>query len=242
MRTRRLDRPNLTGQLDVSRATGLVATIGAGDPNAFATELLKLFDDAQSVTQCTVSAHEFGNRPCTISVADHCGGRYLRDVADTYARHFYSLDGNQKVISTASRAPHRHDLLLHQQTGDEIGHEAYRAACYRGPEVSDRLSLLMEPNDATWLSINLYRAHGSGHFQPREIASIEYGMSPLNAAPDTFQGRPGTGGITLLDGYAPSIALHCPGGPAEPARRRHRVTNPPSGVRSFRLIARRAAS
>jgi len=180
MRTWRLERPNLTGQLDVSRATGLVAAIGAGDPNAFATELLKLFDEALSVTQCTVFAYEFGNRPRTMSVADHRGGRYLRDVADTYARHFYSLDGNQKVISTASHTPHRHDLLLHQQAGDEIGHEAYRAACYRGPEVSDRLSLLMQPNDATWLSINLYRAHSSGHFQPREIASIEV-LAPLIA-------------------------------------------------------------
>lgn len=180
MRTWRLERPNLTGQLDVSRATGLVASIGAGDPNAFAAEVLKLFDDALSVTQCTVFAYEFGNRPRTMSVADHRGGRYLRDVADTYARHFYALDGNQTIVSTASRGPHRHDVLLHQQTGDEIGHEAYRAACYRGPDVSDRLSLLMQPNDAIWLSINLYRAHRCGHFQTREIAAIE-ALAPLIA-------------------------------------------------------------
>jgi len=180
MRTWRLERPNLTGQLDVSRATGLITAIGASDPNAFAAEVLKLFDDAFAVRQCTVFTYEFGNRPRTMSVADHRGGRYLRDVADTYARHFYALDGNQKIVSTASHGPQRRDVLLHQQTGDEIGHEAYRAACYRGPDVSDRLSLLMQPNEATWLSINLYRAHSSGHFQSREIAAIE-ALAPLIA-------------------------------------------------------------
>ena len=71
-------------------------------------------------------------------------------------------------------------VLLHQQAGDEIGHDAYRAACYRGPDVSDRLALLMQPNDSTWLSINLYRAHRSGAFQPREIAAIET-LAPLIA-------------------------------------------------------------
>ncbi|MCR5896600.1 MULTISPECIES: LuxR C-terminal-related transcriptional regulator [Burkholderia] len=161
MRTWRLERANLAAQLDVSRATRLVAAIGCNEPNAFAAEILKLFDDALSITQCTIFAYEFGNRPRTMSVADHRGGRYLRDLADTYAQHFYALDGNQ-------------------QAGDEIDHEAYRAACYRGPDVSDRLALLMQPGDATWLSINLYRAHRSGAFQPREIAAIE-ALAPLIA-------------------------------------------------------------
>ncbi|MBF5011781.1 helix-turn-helix transcriptional regulator [Burkholderia pseudomultivorans] len=180
MRTWRLERPNPTGQLHVSRATSLVAAIGSSEPNAFATEVLKLFDDALSVTQCTVFAYEFGNRPRTVSVADHRGGRYLRDVADTYARHFYALDGNQTIVSSAQRRTRRRDLLLHRQAGDEIGHDAYRAACYRDPDVSERLSLLMQPDDAVWLSINLYRAHRSGAFEPRAIAEIE-ALAPLIA-------------------------------------------------------------
>ncbi|CAB3757804.1 LuxR family transcriptional regulator [Burkholderia sp. MSh2] len=180
MRTWRLERATLTGQLDVARATGLVAAIGGNEPNAFAAEILKLFDSALSITQCTIFAYEFGNRPRTMSVADHRGGRYLRDVADTYARHFYALDGNQPIVSTAHRGARRHDLLLHRQAGDEIGHEAYRAACYRGPDVSDRLALLTQPDDTTWLSINLYRAHRSGAFLPREIAAIET-LAPLIA-------------------------------------------------------------
>ncbi|AOJ24181.1 MULTISPECIES: helix-turn-helix transcriptional regulator [Burkholderia] len=180
MRTWRLERPTLNAQLDISRATRLVAAIGGHEANAFAAEVLKLFDAALSITQCTIFAYEFGNRPRTMSVADHRGGRYLRDVADTYARHFYALDGNQPIVSAAHRGTHRHDLLLHQQAGDEIAHEAYRAACYRGPDVSDRLALLVQPDDATWLSINLYRAHRSGAFQPREIAAIET-LAPLIA-------------------------------------------------------------
>ncbi|ARF86198.1 LuxR C-terminal-related transcriptional regulator [Burkholderia cenocepacia] len=180
MRTWRLERPTFSAQLDVSRATRLVAAIGGNEPDAIAGEILRLFDDALSITQCTIFAYEFGNRPRTLSVADHRGGRYLRDVADTYARHFYALDGNQPIVSAAWRGTHRHGVLLHQQAGDEIDHEAYRAACYRGPDVSDRLALLMQPDDATWLSINLYRAHRSGAFQPREIATIE-ALAPLIA-------------------------------------------------------------
>ncbi|WP_175901973.1 helix-turn-helix transcriptional regulator [Burkholderia seminalis] len=180
MRTWRLERPTLNAQLDISRATRLVAAIGGHEPNAFAAEILKLFDDALSITQCTIFAYEFGNRPRTMSVADRRGGRYLRDVAETYARHFYALDGNQPIVSAAHRGTHRDDLLLHQQAGDEIDHEAYRAACYRGPDVSDRLALLVQPDEATWLSINLYRARHGGAFQMREIAAIET-LAPLIA-------------------------------------------------------------
>lgn len=104
MRTWRLKRPNLSGQLDVSRATGLVAAIGGSEPNAFAAERLKLFDDALAVTLCTIFADEFGNRPRTVSVADHRDGRYLRDAADTSVRHFHALDGNQQIVSVAARS------------------------------------------------------------------------------------------------------------------------------------------
>ncbi|MCA3824127.1 MAG: LuxR family transcriptional regulator, partial [Burkholderia sp.] len=57
MRTWRLERPTLNAQLDVSRATRLVAAIGGNEPNAFAAEVLTLFDDAVSITQCTIFAY-----------------------------------------------------------------------------------------------------------------------------------------------------------------------------------------
>jgi hypothetical protein len=42
MRSWRLDRPNLSGHLDLSRATSLVSAIGSTDASAFAAEVLKL--------------------------------------------------------------------------------------------------------------------------------------------------------------------------------------------------------
>ncbi|UVE66175.1 hypothetical protein L2Y90_03335 [Burkholderia pyrrocinia] len=104
----------------MSRATRRVAAIGGNEPNAFAAEVLKLFDDTLSITQCTIFAYESGNRPRTMSVADHRDSSYLRDLADTYARYFYALDGDRQIVSTAHRDTRRHDLLLHQQAGDEI--------------------------------------------------------------------------------------------------------------------------
>src|SRR6516165_12166090 len=123
MRSWRLDRPVSQGQLDLGRATGLVSSIGSDDSNALAAEVLKLLGDIAAISQCTIFAYEFGNRPRTVSVADHRGGRFLRDVADTYARHFYALDGNQKIVSSAHSARNEKPgamLVLHQQTSDEI--------------------------------------------------------------------------------------------------------------------------
>jgi len=180
MRSWRLDRPATSGQLDLSRATSLMLSIGATDANAFASEVLKLTSGVAGISQCTVFAYEFGNRPRTMSVADHRGGRYLRDVADTYASRFYALDGNQRIVSAAGSRRHGSSLLLHQQTSDDIAHEGYRAACYHQPNVSDRLSLLLQPAEDIWLSVNLYRDHSRGQFQVREIEQLE-AMAPLIA-------------------------------------------------------------
>ncbi|WP_250490842.1 LuxR C-terminal-related transcriptional regulator [Caballeronia sp. INML2] len=180
MRSWRLDRVSSNGQLDLSRATGLVSSIGSEDSNALAAEVLKLLGDVASISQCTIFAYEFGNRPRTVSVADHRGGRFLRDVADTYARHFYALDGNQKIVSSARNDKPGSMLVLHRQTSEDIAHEAYRAACYHQPNVSDRVSLLVQPSADLWLSVNLYRDTRFGNYHPREIALIE-AMAPLIA-------------------------------------------------------------
>lgn len=179
MRSWRLDRPSLAGHLDLSRATSLVSAIGGEDPNAFAAEVLKLVGDASGISQCTVFAYEFGNRPRTVSVADHRGGRYLRDVADIYAKRFYALDGNQAIVATTE--PHRSStVLLHEQHSDDVLHDDYRAACYHQPDVSGRLSVMLQPSQGIWLSVNLYRDRRRGHFQPREVALIE-AFAPLIA-------------------------------------------------------------
>jgi hypothetical protein len=84
---------------------------------------------------------------------DHRGGRFLSNVADTYAKTFYALDGNQTIISSA-RPPKPHSaVLLHQQTIEDIAHEGYRAACYHQPDVSRLLSLLPQPSQDIWLSV-----------------------------------------------------------------------------------------
>jgi hypothetical protein len=69
------------------------------------------------------------NRPRTVSVADHRGGRFLSNVADTYAKTFYALDGNQTIISSARPPKPDSAVLLHQQAIEDIAHEGYRAAC-----------------------------------------------------------------------------------------------------------------
>lgn len=175
-----LDRPARSGTLDLSHVTNLVAAIGHADHTSFAGEVLKTLSESAHISQCTIFAYEFGNRPRTVSVADHRGGRFLRDVADVYSRLFYSLDGNQGIVTNSSTAKSGGPIIIHQQTSEDITHEGYRAACYHNPKVSDRLSLLLQPGDDIWLSINLYRDSAHANFQPREIEFIET-VAPLIA-------------------------------------------------------------
>jgi len=160
--------------------TGLVAAIGNDDSSSLAAAVLQTLGDEISVSQCTIFAYEFGNRPRTVSVADYRGGRFLRDVADTYTRLFYALDGNQKILSAANTEKPGSGIMLHQQTGEDILHEGYRAACYNQPNVSDRLALLVQPVENIWLSINLYRNRDRGNFLRGEIALVE-ALAPLIA-------------------------------------------------------------
>lgn len=146
-------------------------SIAHPDADALAASILKTVGDALPVAQCTIFAYEFDARPRTVSAADHRGGRFLRDVADRYATHFYALDGNRAIIGRGSQT--RDALVLHQQQSEEIENEAYRAACYAQPNVSDRLSLLVQPMDSVWLSINLYRDSAYGSFAAGELEHVE---------------------------------------------------------------------
>ncbi|WP_321885478.1 helix-turn-helix transcriptional regulator [Paraburkholderia bannensis] len=183
MRYWRLDRTrpaSASGSFDLARVTSLVAAIGGDNANALATEVLNLLGPATSVSQCTVFAYEFGNRPRTVSVADHRGGRFLRDVADTYSRLFYALDGNQRIVTGDGESQDKaaSSLVLHWQSSDDIAHDGYRQTCYATPNVSDRLSLLMQPAADIWLSVNLYRERDAGNFQPGEVELVE-SLAPL---------------------------------------------------------------
>jgi DNA-binding CsgD family transcriptional regulator len=178
MRYWHLDRPAPPGQLALSQVTGLVAAIGQADASTFAAEVLNTLGEAAKISQCTIFAYEFGNRPRTVSVADRRGGRFLRDVADVYSKLYYILDGNQSIVTTAPAARSGTPMVMHQQTSDDIAHEGYRAACYSDPNVCDRLSLLVQPAEHIWLSVNLYRDRMHAEFQPQEIALVE-ALAPL---------------------------------------------------------------
>ena len=179
MRYWRIERRQAEGQLDFGRTLELVAAIGHDDVNAMAGAILSTVATAAPIVQCTIFAYEFGNRPRTVAVADRRGGRFLQDIADSYARHYYALDGNQRVIAPAA-TPARNDttIVLHQQASDEIDHPGYRATCYQRPNVSDRLSLLVQPAADIWLSVNFYRDSDQGKFAPGDIAAIET-LAPL---------------------------------------------------------------
>jgi DNA-binding CsgD family transcriptional regulator len=181
MRSWRIAPPHRSGQISTARATDLVMSISHPDADALAASILQTVGDTLPVSQCTIFAYEFDARPRTVSAADHRGGRFLRDVADRYATHFHALDGNRAIIGresqtrtqTLTHARARDALVLHQQKSEEIENEAYRAACYAQPNVSDRLSLLVQPMDSVWLSINLYRDRAYGSFAPGDLEHVE---------------------------------------------------------------------
>ncbi|MDP9647073.1 helix-turn-helix transcriptional regulator [Paraburkholderia caledonica] len=173
MRSWRISPPHRSEQVSTARAAELVMSISHSDADSLAASMLRTVGDMLPVSQCTVFAYEFDARPRTISAADHRGGRFLRDVADRYATHFYALDGNRAIIGNARGARSNDALVLHQQQSEEIPNEAYRAACYSQPNVSDRLSLLLQPVENVWLSINLYRDRAYGTFSAGELERVE---------------------------------------------------------------------
>lgn len=178
MRHWHLDRSAREGQLDLSHVTSLVAAIGSADATSFAAEVLNSLGDTAKISQCTIFAYEFGNRPRTVSVADRRGGYFLRDVADAYSKLFYLLDDNQRIVSSAPKAKPGGAVVMHQQASKDIAHDGYRMACYNNPRVCDRLSLLVQPAEDIWLSVNLYRDSAYSNFQPHEIAQVE-ALAPL---------------------------------------------------------------
>ena len=209
MRYWRVERRQADSQLDFGRTLELVAAIGHDDVNAMAGAILSTVATAAPVVQCTIFAYEFGNRPRTVAVADRRGGRFLQDIADSYARHYYALDGNQSVIAPVCVKPDS-AIVLHQQASDEIDHPGYRAACYQRPNVSDRLSLLVQPAGDIWLSVNFYRDSAQGKFAPGEIAAIET-LAPLFAHGVQhhyrLNGQPVQGAAPMM---LASLRRHCP--------------------------------
>ncbi len=178
MRYWHVNRSAPAGLLKVDQVTSLMASIGRADATSFAAEVLNTFGESAHISQCTIFAYEFGNRPRTVSVADRRGGRFLRDVADVYAKLFYVLDGNQPIVSNTLAPRPGAPMVIQQQNSDDIAHAGYRTACYSDPNVSDRLSLLLQPAEKIWLSVNLYRDRQHGQFQPQEIALVE-SLAPL---------------------------------------------------------------
>jgi len=178
MRFWHLDYPAAGVLLDLRLATSLVAAIDRADSTSFAAEVLRTLGEAPGISQCTIFAYEFGNRPRTVSVADHRGGRFLYDVADVYAKLFYALDGNQQIISAPSSSRREAEVVMHRQTTDDIVHAGYRATCYSKPNVCDRLSILVQPARSIWLAVNLYRDRDQARFQAGEIAMVE-ALAPL---------------------------------------------------------------
>src|SRR5690554_2600281 len=122
MRYWRLPPSSGAGQLDLGRAAQLVAAIGHQDINALAEEMLKTASALIPVSQCAIFAYEHGNRPRTIAVAGKRGGKFVRDIAQAYVRHYYTLDGNQQIIASQPSDKSDGTILLHRQSSEEIEH------------------------------------------------------------------------------------------------------------------------
>jgi DNA-binding CsgD family transcriptional regulator len=156
MRSWYLDHPDLSGHVDIARATGLISSIGNANMDAFAYEVLKLLDDIPAIGHCTVFAYEDGHRPRIMSATDRNGSNYIRDISESYSTRFHTLDSNHDIITAEAIRKNTPSILLHHQTIADVQNTAYRAICYREPNVTDRLSFLVQPSNDVWLAINLY--------------------------------------------------------------------------------------
>lgn len=178
MRSWQLDQPTPNGHVQIGRAASLMAAIGDANLDAFAAAVLKLVDDIPAISHCTAFAYEAGHRPRIMSAADHRGSSYIRDISELYSSRFHVMDSNHDIITAVSSGKTSTSILLHHQTIDDVQNSAYRAVCYREPNVTDRLSFLVQPSDDVWLSVNLYNDRSKGAFAPDVIQRLE-ALGPL---------------------------------------------------------------
>jgi hypothetical protein len=158
-------RPPSPGRaLERAQVTGLVAAIGQADATSFAAEVLNTLGAAQKISQCTIFAYEFGNRPRAVSVADSRGGRFLSPCR----RRLF------ETLLRSRRKPRHSDRDARRKAGRVDGEPSadQRRYCpprlphgvYSAPNVRARLSLLLQPADHIWLLVK---------FVPRQHASME---------------------------------------------------------------------
>lgn len=179
MRYWTLHEPRVFTQIDCRRVADLVGAIGRD--HIFAERILSTVCDFAPFIQCAIFAYESCNRPRAVSLADDHGSRLVHDIAYTYTRSFYLLDGNQEIVSTPCKVPgHATRLLIHYQSRDDIRDEGYRTLCYDRTGVSERVALLQQPASNIWLTLNLYRGCGTTKLRPSEIDALE-SLAPVLA-------------------------------------------------------------
>lgn len=192
MRSWHLDQPNLTGHVELTRATDLMSAIGNANLDAFASAVLGLVDDIPVISHCTAFAYEANRRPRIMSAADRRGSKIIRAISEMYSSRFHAMDSNHDIITATSGRKTEASILLHHQTIDDVRNNDYRAICYREPNVTDRLSFLVQPSEDVWLAVNLYNDRSKGPLAPDVIARLE-ALGPLivHAARQHYSLHPG---------------------------------------------------
>lgn len=147
-----------------------VAMIDAIGTEAFGPRAADALAAVVPITYLT-AYRKRGDTPVTMPVA---GSRAASDVTARCWRIY--RDG-----------PHRHDRSLDEAAGlarggrtawchltaDQIVDRRHRVDVYERHALIDRLSLVESVDDDGWLSVNLFRVDGQGHFADRELATIE---------------------------------------------------------------------
>ncbi len=177
MHFQEIDGARGAGNISCARAAALFAAAGGTAPGTLAAEILATAGAAAPLAQCVLLAYECGRPPRLVAGAGGRGERALAGIVERYARDFYRLDGNQRVMAERRT---RGRLVLHRQSRQDIAHEGYRAACYDAPRVDARVALMLQPAEDIWLSLNLYKDRGLGDFCAAEIEALA-ALGPLLA-------------------------------------------------------------
>ena len=147
--------------------------IAARGTLAFASELVAALNHSVAVDHVCLMRFADRSRPPVLESASWRGGDHVGEVQRAYLAGLYRHDPNLKLPAQAGVAVHH----LRRQA---IASESYRAACYQGAGLLERLTV--SATDAGQLiALNLYRLESTGPFTAEQIRAIE-ALAPLLAA------------------------------------------------------------
>lgn len=144
-----------------AQITRLIEAVGRPD---FAATLMEVIGRFLPVAHFSALLQGAKSGVQVVAAASRARDDTSSTIARAYARQYFRNDPTRRTTFTEDEA--QHVALTHLRSSD-LGHSPYRRECYDKPGIIERLSVMCGNNNSAD-SLNFYRTHQEGPFEPAE--------------------------------------------------------------------------